>query len=1366
MHCAGKNCVMLSTSGYSCEVSPFHGDYQPLPSVEIVKAATAYDDPQGRPIYIVMNSALWFGSTLDHSLFNGLLARDAGIFLSVDPTDSPGMSNFPDSPVRVPLTRQGNKMGVHTYKPTRDEVLNAIALGGDNVIFLNADADYSPESTVASVTDHYGETCAVDPRPRLTDLPLDLEHVYGGAVSPHNEAPFFWQHQIHQVLTSKIRPEDGDNATSNVAQVLVKEGNESYPGLFLGTGDDQFPNLCLVAAEKRHQGPVNAEILHRQWGIGIQTARETMKVTTQLAIRHATNPLRRRYRTDLLSLAYRRFNTKVYMDIIFFKYESVHGDTCAAVFCTKEGFMSIYPLKSKSLAGTALDTFIQDVGVPNELICDNAPEMIGPNTEFAKHVRFWKIKMSTIEPNTPKQNYMEPVTGSLRKRLLYLYDEKGASPRLWSYATKWLAEIRSRTYRESTGRTGLESLTGDTPDISEYTDFSFYDRVWFWHTPSTQEPAQVARWLGVSHRVGSSLCYYVLTENGDILSRTTVQNVTRLELAVEANAQRFQQLDEGIKTKLNDENHVIPPVAGLLYVEDEPDPVADAMNPDGHFLPDVDEWVNDGGDDDGYDEYVGSSMNFNLGGNDELRGVVVKRARGEDGSLIGTRDNNPLLDTRRYLVRFIDGSHQELAANIIAENLYSQVNEEGHMQVLFKEIDGIRRVKAPQSKRYRSLGGNLHRPKTTAGWEVHIKWRDGASSWLPMVEVKDSNPIELAEYVTAHGLADEEAFAWWVPHALRCRRRMVSKVKSKYWRTTHKFGIEIPKSVETAYDIDRATRSEYWHKAVEKEMKKIRAAMQVYDGTLDDAKKKLVGYQQIRCHMVFDIKMEGLVRKARFVAGGHTTDAPKSLTYASVVTRESVRLAFLVAALNDLNILAADVSNAYLNADCREKIFFVAGEEFGSLKGKVLIIKKALYGLKSSGAAWRALFASTLHDMGFKTSRADPDVWIKPNVKPDGHKYYEMILVYVDDILHVSHYPDYEHDPAMQEIGRIYELKDGSVKEPTYYLGANIGYAYDEHGVKIWYMSASDYIDAAVKTVQSNLPSGTKLRGKADRPYHQDYKPELDATPFLDEDGISQYQGYIGILRWLVEIGRVDIMTEVSLLSSYLVAPRDGHLHAALSIFAYLNTHKDHVMFFNPMYYDVNESDFPPMDQWQDLYGDISEEVPPDAPEPRGFPIVLTALCDASHASNKVTRRSQSGFVIYGNCAPLIWFSKKQATIETSTFGSEFVALRLCIESVIALRYKLRMFGIPVVGPSNVYCDNGSVVNCTAHVEGRLTKKHLSICYHRVRECCAQGICRIAKIAGEANVADLFTKILGTPRRTELIQQLLRHFRSKPAHDP
>jgi hypothetical protein len=150
---------------------------------------------------------------------------------------------------------------------------------------------------------------------------------------------------------------------------------------------------------------------------------------------------------------------------------------------------------------------------------------------------------------------------------------------------------------------------------------------------------------------------------------------------------------------------------------------------------------------------------------------------------------------------------------------------------------------------------------------------------------------------------------------------------------------------------------------------------------LEDDEMIPVGSQWIPCHMVFDIKVD-FTRKAQFVAGGHRAEAPKSITYSSVVSRDSIRIAFLLAALNDVDILAADIGNAYLNADTREKVHTTLGAEFGqNMIGKTAVICKALYGLKSSGAAWRAHLAATLHDLQYQSSLPDPDVWLRPNVK-------------------------------------------------------------------------------------------------------------------------------------------------------------------------------------------------------------------------------------------------------------------------------------------------------------------------------------------------------------------------------------------------
>jgi len=150
--------------------------------------------------------------------------------------------------------------------------------------------------------------------------------------------------------------------------------------------------------------------------------------------------------------------------------------------------------------------------------------------------------------------------------------------------------------------------------------------------------------------------------------------------------------------------------------------------------------------------------------------------------------------------------------------------------------------------------------------------------------------------------------------------------------------------------------------------------------------------------MIFDVKMDGdFTKKARFVAGGHTTEAPASSTYSSVVSRESVRIAFLVTVLNDLEVFVADIGNAYLNAPCCKKIWTRAGKEFGIDKGCIIIIVRALYGLKTSGAAWRAAFAQKLVEMGYQSSKAAPDIWIWQGVKPNGFCYYEILLVYVND---------------------------------------------------------------------------------------------------------------------------------------------------------------------------------------------------------------------------------------------------------------------------------------------------------------------------------------------------------------------------------
>jgi hypothetical protein len=115
----------------------------------------------------------------------------------------------------------------------------------------------------------------------------------------------------------------------------------------------------------------------------------------------------------------------------------------------------------------------------------------------------------------------------------------------------------------------------------------------------------------------------------------------------------------------------------------------------------------------------------------------------------------------------------------------------------------------------------------------------------------------------------------------------------------------------------------------------------------------------------------------------------------------------MLAVLNGLDVMACDLENAYLNAPCVEKIWFEGGLECGSDKGKVCVVVRALYGLKSAGASWRVTLAQALRDIGFVSTIADPDVWIGPAAHDDGYEYYEILLVYVDNVLAISHEPKY-----------------------------------------------------------------------------------------------------------------------------------------------------------------------------------------------------------------------------------------------------------------------------------------------------------------------------------------------------------------------
>ncbi len=153
----------------------------------------------------------------------------------------------------------------------------------------------------------------------------------------------------------------------------------------------------------------------------------------------------------------------------------------------------------------------------------------------------------------------------------------------------------------------------------------------------------------------------------------------------------------------------------------------------------------------------------------------------------------------------------------------------------------------------------------------------------------------------------------------------------------------------------------------------------------------------------------------------------------------------------------------------------------------------------------------------------------------------------------------------------------------------------------------------------------------------------------------------------------------------------------------------------------------------------------------------MTVHCfvDSDHAGDKVTRRSQTGILIFCNRAPVIAYSKRQNSVECSTYGSELCAMRQAIELVKSLRYKLRMFGIPIDGPADVFCDNESVFKNVSIPTSILSKKQHSISYHSCRESVAAKIMWIAKEGTLTNLSDVFTKTQSKNKREGLLGRFM-----------
>lgn len=1371
--CVGPNFVMYDTGQSYKTVNVYGFNGKPSKAVPVTSAATYYQDPTtGHSYILVIHQALYFGDKIDTTLLNPNQMRLAGVKVydtpkQFDPTSLHALVVPAEggAHLTIPLTLDGVCSGFSSRAPTQDELEAPETIPH---LELTMDNCWDPKSSELAEREEKIASARQVARVIQPTAPSEPSESYfyrtiaSVAMRCESEQTITAPEddELHSRLVDSVCADVNDLAGNG----LTKKQNDIVPmddearqirSVAMGYSNEEDEREAMGLRTGDRKSPLTPEVLAKRFNIGLETAKRTIRVTTQYGFRNVYIPAERRSRQKTAHLRFPQLAGKHYSDTMFSNVKSVTQSKAAQVFTNGLGFDRFYPMRTKEEAPVALMTDIQRYGIPQEVVTDNAWEET--KGDWLKICKTYRIRQLHSVPYSHWQIAAERSIGEAKKCIKRKLRHTGAPKRLWCHCGNWVTGIRRHTALDMPqlkGKTPTAHQTGRIDDISAWAMFDWYQPVWYW-TPTKDFPhdkKEMGRWIGVDEDCIAPLAFLVLTESGEVMTRKDVWAVTDDEMAQPLIKERLQRFDESIKKKMGD---------GVKDKDLDPR-LADVVNP-----PETDDWIFDEEEDlepmdpgfvkpeaddstpEQYDQYLSAEVLLPHGG--ELQKArVISRKRDANGNPVGIRDNNPMLDTREYEVEFVkDKQVASYTANMIAENIYANVDQDGRSYSILDEIIDHKKKRSAVSREDVTARNRI----TTKGWFLLVRWKDGSTSWIPLKDLKDSNPVQVAEYAVVNKLVDEPAFKWWVNKVLRRRDVIISKVKSRYWSRTHKFGIEMPKTVEEALRIDRKTGTDFWRRAIEKEMKNVMPAFEFKDGD-----PILPGWKHIRCHMVFDIKSHDLTRKARLVAGGHLTDPPKESTYSSVVSRDSVRLAFLIAALNDLDVLAADVQNAYLNAPTKEKIYTTAGLEFGPEHcGRPVYIVRALYGLKSSAKQWGDHMAETLRSYGFKSCLADPDVWMKPACKKNGERYYEYVLVYVDDVLCLSESPQ----NVMEYLSKCYTLKEGSVQPPDNYLGAevrkwNLECTDDPSKVR-WGMSSDKYVRRAVADVETELAKlepPQMLKPKAVVPISTKYRPELDTTPELDGRRASYYMSLIGILRWTCELGRVDILMAVSMMSRYMAAPREGHLEQVLHIFAYLKHNPRSTMVFNDEEPDFQEERFTKAD-WSDTYGNIEEVVPPNAPEARGKGVTMTCFVDASHAGCHVTRRSWTGIMIFVNKAPIMWYSKRQNTVESSTFTSEFVAAKIAVEMIEGLRYKLRMMGIPINGATNLLCDNESVVKNSTRPDSPLKKKHCAIAYHRVREAQAAGVVRIAWEDTDTNLADLFTKLLDAPKLKFLAKCIL-----------
>ena len=1044
---------------------------------------------------------------------------------------------------------------------------------------------------------------------------------------------------------------------------------------------------------------------------------DTFNVTTRHGIApHTQDYIKKHFKSRNPVFNIPRRSEAVATDTIFSDTPAVDdGSTMAQFFCGRDTLVcDAYGIKSTKQFINTLSDNIRKRGAMDTLISD------GGKYEISKRVtdllRSLFIKDYQSEPYHQHQNKAENRFGLAKRYTNTVMNTSGCPACCWLLCLQYICVVLNHLASPTLqGICPVQALEGTTPDISFLLHFSFYEPIYYridssepdLNFPSSSNEKK-GYWVGFADNQGDSLTWRILTED---TQKIIIRSGVRSALRTTTNQRLASSSGEG--TTL-------------------PFPIPYPQSSNSLPLDPIDASTSN------FEQFVKSQS-----GEDEdhpipMTNIDIPNLLGRS-FLLSPEDNG-----ERYMAKIIDiddhGQHLEdikfklkiskdqaeeiMSYNQLMDYIQKGTDAEEDPDSLFKFRDIVAHQGPLESTDPNHKGSK---------YNVMVEWESGEITYEPLALISKDDPITCAVYAKKHDLLDTTGWKHLKRYA-KTSKRLIRAVKQSRIRQVrasarYQHGFQVPRDYNDAMRLDKENGNTHWQDAMDLELTQIHEYKVFRDtGKAKFHNGKVVtpdGFQKIRVHFVYAVKHDGRF-KARLVADGHLTKKPVESIYSGVVSLRSLRMVVFLSQLNNLEIWGADVGNAYLEAYTDEKLCIMAGPEFKELQGHLLIMVKALYGTRSGGARWHDRLFDILQELKFKPSKADPDVWMRPE---PGGTCYEYIAVYVDDLAIAAKDPQ----AFCNELKKKYNLKLKGVGPLEYHLGCTYKKDPDE-------TLAADPRRYVNKILESYERMFMEKPRKSRPPLEGGDHPELDTSELCDEHQTKQFQTLIGQLQWLISLGRFDIAVHVMSLSRFRAQRRKGHLDRAKRIVGYLLFLPDGAIRFRtgePDFSSLRDQEY---DWTRTVYSGACEQIPHDIPKPLGKHVQTTHYVDANLHHDLATGKAVTAVLHFLNQTPIDAYTKRQSTVETATYGSEFVAARTAVDQIIDIRTTLRYLGVPIRDMSYMFGDNRSVVTSSTIPNSTISKRHHLASYHRVREAIAAKFISFHWKDGKSNPADILSK--------------------------